>query len=71
MQFIYRTRDKVWEFYEVRKLTGALGTVQGLKNVLSSRPELDVDFPKGHVTFHTHLSNEQRLGRVVSQLTLK
>ena len=61
MQFIYRTRDKVWDFYEVRILTGAFGTVQGLKKVLSSRPELDIDFPKGQVTFYTHLPDGKRL----------
>ena len=31
MQFIYRTRDKVWDFYEVRILIGAFDTVQGSK----------------------------------------
>jgi len=53
MQFIYRTRDKVWDFYEVRMLTRAFGTVQGLEKVLYSRPEL-VAFPKGQATFHTY-----------------
>ena len=57
MQFIYRTRDKVWDFYEVRILSGDFETVQGSKKVPSGHLGR-VDFPNEQVTFHTHLLNK-------------
>jgi len=70
MQFIYRTRDKVWDFYEVSILIGAFDTVQGLTKVPSGRPT-QVDFPNGLVTFHTHLPDGQGPRQVTCQLNFK